>query len=697
MDGAYGTLLYDENRSDILPEEWNIIDPYKVTNITELYLNAGASIIKTNTFNCGPRWDSKYDWKNVILRAYCLQAFNFKFHEIAASIGPQKYSIIAGDKFSDVVEGYYEITKEHLLYKPDYILLETQIEARVIRAAIIGINKAVSEGQYKPKLIVNVCVKPNGTMQDGSDVKQVLNMALVMGASYVGVNCSSGAEIDYDLVQNLVNEVPNFVWCPNNGMPDENGYYSMASDVWAGYVNKLNNLAIVGGCCGTTPAHISQLKVKDILEVKLKHPKLFDEKFNIFGSKKFKSQVESDDWSGIFSRMLNLPNGLGIDVNLDDGVNDEQSRWNSLQGIQLITQTHPFMIDSESWKKWMLDVVEKCNGVVYFNSVVQNDNTQELILELNSYGIIPILRAKSHSVYDEKCFNLKDYEGVYLKDASVQVLGINDETIGNLINRISYNRTVLGISNATFALRGNSLRKEATRGVFNELKQIVDVVIGPEYLWDTVVSDSWLRNPNGFKLNEPDISEKELSIIRGDSSWIEMLNSSQEDMIIELTETLYKLGESFASGRVSLLQLVEAGNNANKLINLIPKVDVCGKQVIIATVEGDLHDIGKNITKLLLESAGYQVLDLGINVSVSDIIKAINTDTVAIAMSGLIAQSLSKMKENIKELRKVTSLPIFLGGAVVSEEFVSLHIKDNNIYYTTDGLSMASVLKSIAN
>lgn len=688
MDGAYGTNLPKGNSLEV----YNIEKPELVEALHSEYAKY-ADILKTNTFNVGPAWNSFYDWRAVIKKAY--QLVSGKGRKIAASIGPQTYSFIAGDSFSTVRRNYRLIALEHLKHNPDYILLETQIEARIVRAAVLGIKDALKSQDVNIPIIVNVCVTQQKLMQDGTVIDSVMSMLTVMGVQFIGINCSSGAELDYELASQLAIRYTNFVWCPNNGMPNADGQYNMKPEVWANYLNKVP-AAILGGCCGTTPEHIKLLRRVIRLKSKLQFsaPPLFDEKFNIFGSKRFKFLVENEDWTAITRIALDLPNEVGMDVNLDDGLGSQVRRWSELKKyLPLISQRHSVMIDTAEWDNFFYEIAEQCAGVVFFNSIKDGPAVSEEVQALNEYGIIPVVRASDDSQEAALLLASKRIVGACLKDSSMKVLGVSCQ-VQDQKNCFDRGSTICGISNGTFAIKGDSgLRKAATIQLYNELKPYT--VIGPLYLWDIMKADRWLKDPQSSSVVETSLSDEEYELVSGWSEEKEkQMLLNPELTVREFTETLYKLGDSFAEGRANLIQLAKAGETANNFISKLPKQETSKGEVIIATVKGDLHDIGKNITKMLLQSAGYQVKDLGVDVGVGDIIKSITESTVAIALSGLLAGALRVMQGSVEVIRKHSSLPIFLGGAVVSESFVQEHIKEKDVFYTTDGLSLAALLDS---
>ena len=288
LDGAMGTMIL--NFDNFREEKYKgCIDylvlrkPETVKNIHKMYLEAGSDIIETNTFGALDITLKDYGLENKafeINKAAALLArkavkeyrkenpFESRNLYVAGALGPSNKSLSSGNiTFEEMADTYYISTSGLLAGNVDIILFETVVDTESLKAAYSGLQKAMKEYYYVP-LMLSFALKDTGTTFTGQTIQELYDTAYYMNPISLGFNCAVGGEHTEKFIETL-NSISNIYtsFYPNAGLPDKNGKYEKTPDVLASETELFfqnNCLNIIGGCCGTTPEHIRQIKEKSI-------------------------------------------------------------------------------------------------------------------------------------------------------------------------------------------------------------------------------------------------------------------------------------------------------------------------------------------------------------------------------------------------------------------------------------------------
>lgn len=288
LDGAMGTMImnFDNFREEKYKEciDYLVLrKPETVKNIHKMYLEAGSDIIETNTFGALDITLKDYGLENKafeINKAAALLArkavkeyrkenpFESRNLYVAGALGPSNKSLSSGNiTFEEMADTYYISTSGLLAGNVDIILFETVVDTESLKAAYSGLQKAMKEYYYVP-LMLSFALKSTGTTFEGQTIQELYNTAYRMKPISIGFNCAVGGEHAEKFIETL-NNISNVYtsFYSNAGLPDKNGKYEKTPDIFASETEFLfqnNCLNIVGGCCGTTPEHIKQIKEKSI-------------------------------------------------------------------------------------------------------------------------------------------------------------------------------------------------------------------------------------------------------------------------------------------------------------------------------------------------------------------------------------------------------------------------------------------------
>ncbi|MFY4774302.1 methionine synthase [Metabacillus sp. RGM 3146] len=820
LDGAMGTMIQNANLTavDFGGEEYegcneylNITSPDTILRIHETYLQAKADIIETNTFGATSIVLDEYDLGHL---AYEL---NVKAAElarkaadaistpewprfVAGSMGPttKTLSVTGGATFDQLIECYEEQARGLIDGGADLLLLETSQDMLNVKAGYIGIKQAFENTSKELPLMISGTIEPMGTTLAGQSIESFYISLEHMKPICVGLNCATGPEFMTDHIRSLSDLSSTAVSCyPNAGLPDEEGNYHESAQSLAlkmrGFAEK-GWLNVVGGCCGTTPAHIKALAdavdglpprkpasehknhtvsgIEPLLYDDTMRPLFVGERTNVIGSRKFKRLIaESKFEEAAEIARLQVKNGAHvIDICLADPDSDEQANMEAFIVEVAKKIKAPLVIDSTDEK-----VIEKAlkhsQGKAIINSINLEDGEErfEAVVPLaKKYGAALVvgtidetgmaltaekkleIAIRSHDllvnkhgfdpsdiIFDPLVFPVGTGDQQYIGSANETIKGIK-----LIKKRLPRCLTILGVSNVSFGLP--PVGREILNAVYlyhctkagldyaivntEKLERYAsipedEITMADDLLFKT--DDQTLADFTNFyreKKKENKIPVQNLTLEERLALYV--VEGTKQGLIEDLDIALSIYSDPLEIINGPLMEgMAEVGTlfNANQLIvaevlqsaevmktavsHLEPhmeKKDDRGKgKILLATVKGDVHDIGKNLVEIILSNNGYNVVDLGIKVTPQVIIEAVRREKPdVIGLSGLLVKSAQQMVLTAQDLtQSEISVPIMVGGAALSRKFTDNKIapeyKGSVLYAkdAMDGLSLANRLR----
>ncbi len=705
----------------------------------------------------------------------------------------------------------------------DAIQLETFFDALNAKAALYALAQISGERNLDEPFpaIVSVSVSDrSGRTLTGQTIEAFYNSVRHYPLTAFGINCSLGAE---DMIP-IIKEISTYCECPvicypNAGLPNELGGYDETPEQMAEHVAKMaGSVNIIGGCCGTAPEHIKAiadvmsdvpareihersnfLKVSglDALDIDLRTRNFTNvgERNNVAGSRKFARLIASGDYeSALQIASDQIENGATIiDINMDDAMLDSAAE---MEKFVRWTQNDPavakaaLMIDSSHWET-ILAGLKNAQGKCIVNSISLKDGEEKFIekaREIHRLGAAMVIMAfdeKGQATdYDckvsicKRAYNLLIANGIEPQDVifDVNILSVGTgipehsryavdyiEAVRWIKDNLPGARTSGGVSNLSFAFRGNNIVREAMHSVFlyhaieagldmaimnpgmvqvydeiePELRKCVEDVIfdtdegaterliaKAQEIMDAVNLEKAGGKPAAKAEETKDgTTEERLSeaLVKGRTAGLaEDVLACLENMgsavkVIEgpLMEGMEKVGELFGAGKMFLPQVVKSAKVMRDAVAVLepymktsdnsdPSDDSAETQpsrpvIVNATVKGDVHDIGKNITGIVLSCNGFDIIDLGVMVDKETIIEeAVKRNAAIIGASGLITPSLFQMEELCRELaaRKM-DIPLFIGGATTSALHTAVKLAPlyEHVYYSPDASASAVMAK----
>ena len=750
FDGGMGSILQERGlAAGELPETWNITRPEEIQSIHRAYLDAGSDIINTNTFGANAL---KFpDNLREIVEAAVSNAKEARRQSgredayIALDLGPTGRLLQPmGDlPFEQAVELFGEVVRIGAAAGVDLVLIETMSDSYELKAAVL----AAKENCVLP-VLATVIFDENGKMLTGGTVDSVAAMLEGLRVDALGVNCGLGPKQMLPIVKRLteVSSLPVIV-NPNAGLPrSENGktVYDIDADEFAALMGEIADLGVqvLGGCCGTTPAHIRKMietcKGHYFVPVEPKHrtvvssfsqaveigqkPVIIGERINPTGKSKFKAALRENNIEYILSEGLaQEDNGAHIlDVNVGMPKIDEPAMMERvvtrLQGVTAL----PLQIDTSDTAA-MERGMRLYNGKPMINSVSGKRESMEAVFPLvKKYGGVVVgLTLDENGIPDSAEGRVQIAKKIY--DTAVQYgIGKEDIVIDGLAMTISSDsrsalvtletlrrvrdelggHTILGVSNISFGL---PQREIINANFFTMALQngLSCAIINPN-------ADVMMRAYRAFLAltdqdaqcagyiaaygNQPTVAPQAAadsaiplgeSIERGLQERAAQAAKAALQTVpplelvnTELIPALDRVGKGFEAGTVFLPQLLMSAEAAKAAFEVVKDAmrgapQATRGKIILATVKGDIHDIGKNIVKVLLENYGYQVLDLGKDVAPEVIVDtAIQEEVALIGLSALMTTTVVSMEQTIRLLReKKPDTKVVVGGAVLTQEY----------------------------
>jgi len=851
IDGAMGTMVQSYNlkesdfRGDRFKDHKNdlkgnneilsITRPDVVSEIHRSYLDAGSDIIETNTFSANSISQKDYNTEKLayelnrssaeIAKSEAIK-FTDKARFVAGAIGPtNRTASLSPDvnnpgyrniSFDLLRESYSEQVSGLIDGGVDLFLVETVFDTLNCKAALFAIGELLEQNNIDiPIFISGTITDASGRTLSGQTVEAFLYSILHANPLAVGLNCALGASEMRPWLSELSKSAALYVFAyPNAGLPNEFGEYDQSPGQMANEISgfaKEGLVNLVGGCCGTTPDHISAI-AESVSGIRSRNIPNIDnytrlsglepltirpesnfinigERTNVTGSSVFKRLIKNGDYEKALSVARDqVENGAQIiDINMDEGLLDSESVMETF--LRMIASEPdiskvPVMIDSSKWS--VLEIgLKNIQGKGIVNSISLKEGEDEFIRqakEIKKYGAAVIVMAFDENgqadTYDRKVeICLRAYSVLINKvrmngediifDPNIFAVATGIEEHNDYANAfIKASKTIKekmpevhvsgGVSNLSFSFRGNDAIRESMHSIFlyhaikagmdmgivnpgqltlyddinPELKELIENVILNRGDDNTARLVDVAGNYFGLKKQkEKDLSWRNVGInerlghalVEGITDYIDedteeaRRNFKSPIEVIEgpLMDGMNKVGDLFQSGKMFLPQVVKSARVMKKSVaHLIPYIDeekekfgtstTSNGKIVMATVKGDVHDIGKNIVGVVLGCNGYEIIDLGIMVPVEKIIQtAINEKADIIGLSGLITPSLDEMVSVAKEMeRKNLNIPLLIGGATTSRRHTAIKIEEQYSGFTvhvTDASRSVGVVGKLLN
>jgi 5-methyltetrahydrofolate--homocysteine methyltransferase len=848
LDGAWGTMLQgakltpEDYRGDLIgdheqdvtgdPDLLNLTRPDLILDVHRQYLAAGADITTTNTFTATSIGQADYGLEHLVremnvqgarLARQAADEAGGKY--VAGSIGPLNVTLSLSPRvddpayravtFDQVRAAYAEQISALAEGGVDLLLIETIFDTLNAKAAIAAAREVAP---HLPLWISVTIVDLSGRTLSGQTVEAFWRSIERAEPMVVGVNCSLGAAEMRPHVEELSKIANTYVAChPNAGLPNAFGGYDETPEETAGLVGEFAQsgmVNIVGGCCGTSPAHIAEIAatVAGLAPREIAPPAettrfsglepfaigpdtgfvMIGERTNVTGSAKFRRLVESDNYQGAVDVALEQVRGGAnlLDVNMDaDLLDSEQAMTTFLNLIATEPEVAriPVMIDSSKWT--VLEAGLKCvqgKGVV--NSISLKEGEEPFLAQarrIRDYGAGVVVMAfdeqgqadtterkvsicgRAYDLLVEKAGFAPD-DIIFDPNVLAVATGIPEhngyakafiDALPLIKARCPGARTSGGISNLSFSFRGNDVVREAMHSAFllyavragldmgivnagqlavyadipADLLELVEDVIfdrRPDAT-DRLVTFASTVTGSGTK-REIDLSWREQpvrerlshALVHGIVDFIEedteeaRLGLARPLEVIEgpLMDGMKIVGDLFGAGKMFLPQVVKSARVMKRSVaylepfmeaekeqaRLEGRVDTGRGQgkVVLATVKGDVHDIGKNIVGVVLGCNNYEVIDLGVMVPAAKILDtAVAEGADAVGLSGLITPSLDEMVAVGAEMqRRGLKLPLLIGGATTSRQHTAVRIApayDGTTVHVLDASRVVGVVSDL--
>ncbi len=861
LDGAMGTMIQqhklEENdfrgsqfqnpKKDLKGnnELLSITRPEIIEQIHWDFLAAGSDIIETNTFSATTVAQADYGLESIVddlniesakLARRVVDRFMAENPGrecfVAGAIGPTNRTLSLSPKtedpayramnFEQMVAAYYQQVEKLVKGGVDVLLPETTFDTLNLKAAIFAIEKFFETQDERLPVMLSITITDRaGRTLSGQTPEACWYSVQHAKPLSIGVNCALGANEMRPHVQSLSRVADCYISCyPNAGLPNPlapTGYDETPEDTSSQLESfaKEGLLNLVGGCCGTTPAHIKAV-VDRLRDIKPRDPNeherdeylftcsgleavtlpygdapflMVGERTNVTGSPRFRKLIKEENYEEALKvARQQVENGAQlIDINFDEGLLDSEQcmrHFLNLLASEPGISKAPIMIDSSKWS--VIEAVLQCaQGKCVVNSISLKEGEDKFIEQARLcmlYGAAVVVMA-----FDEKGQAATCDEKIRIAERAFGILtekvGMNPadiifdlniltvatgmeehnnyavdfiEAVREVKKRCPGARTSGGVSNISFSFRGKNLVREAMHSAFlyhatragldmgivnagmleiyedipKELLDKVEDVLLNRHADATENLIDYAETLDHTKKKETDNSklkwreetvEKRLeySLIKGITDYvIEDTEEARQNYerplhVIEgpLMDGMKVVGKLFGEGKMFLPQVVKSARVMKKAVgHLIPFMEEESKgqkkknagTFLIATVKGDVHDIGKNIVGVVLGCNDYEVIDLGVMVDCNTILeKAAEVGADIIGLSGLITPSLDEMIFNAKEMQKRgLKVPLLIGGATTSRMHTAVKISphyDGPVVHVTDASLVTGVCSSLLN
>ncbi len=820
LDGAMGTAIQARHLTaedfggahlEGCNENLVLTRPDVVLDIHRGYLEVGADIIETNTFGGTP----------IVLAEYGLQDQVHQLNETAArlakqaaaelstpnrprfvagSMGPttKAISVTGGITFDQLIEGFHDQAAGLVAGGADILIVETQQDTRNVKAALIGIWRLFDEIGFKVPMMVSGTIEAMGTMLAGQTVEAFSTSVMHAELLSVGLNCATGPEFMTDRIRSLAELAETRVSCiPNAGLPNEDGIYLETPESMATTLARFVDHAwinLVGGCCGTTPAHIralAQMVEGKRPRVPVKHhrslfsgidfveasddqrPLIVGERTNEVGSRKFKRLISEEKYeeAAEIARQQVKGGAQICDVNLQNADREELYDVDRFYEKMIRVVKAPTMIDTTD-PVAIERALTYCQGKSIINSINLEDGLDkfERVTPLaRKYGAALIVgcidedKEQAQAITRERKLEIarrsvkllnEDY-GIRTEDIIIDPLvfpcatgdanyvGSAVETIEGvrlIKQEIPYVKTILGISNVSFGL------PDAGREVLNSVflyhctKAGLDLAIvnsekleryasipeqerrlSEDLLWNRG-DDPIFAFAAHFRSATSRQKKKASDLPLDDRIGNYIIEGTKEGLIADLEVKrkeaapmdiingplmagMSEVGRLFNNNELIVAEVLQSAEAMKAAVSYLEQfmeksADSSRGRIILATVKGDVHDIGKNLVDIILSNNGYQVVNLGIKVPPEILIQAVREHRPdAIGLSGLLVKSAQQMVLTAEDLKDAgIDQPLLVGGAALSDRFTRGKIAPaygGTVVYANDAMNGLDILNKL--
>ncbi len=855
LDGAMGTMIqrYKLTESDYRGERFkdfpvllkgnndllSLTRPDIIGEIHRAYLEAGADIIETNTFNATRVSMSDYHMQEYAremnlaaaqLAREAADEYTVKTPDkprfVAGSIGPTNKTTSMSPNvedpmyraltFDELKSAYREQIEALVEGGVDLLLVETIFDTLNAKAAVFAAKEVIGDKDIPIILSVTLSDKAGRTLS-GQTLSAFVTSVSHAGPLAIGLNCSFGAADMKPYLKELGRIAPFCISAyPNAGLPNQLGEYDETPERMAGQIKEYIDeglVNIVGGCCGTTPAHIAEygklvegkqphqpasapayLHLSGLEDLEVSPDINFlniGERCNVAGSRKFLRLIQEKKYDEALdiARKQVEDGAQVLDINMDDGLLDgvqEMTNFLNLLASDPDVARVPVMIDSSKWE--VIEAGLKCTqGKSIVNSISLKNGEGEFLHHadlVQKYGAAVVVMAfdekgqadtferrievcsRAYKLLTEHGFDPKDI--IFDPNVLAIATGMDEhnnyavdfiDTVRWIKANLPHAKVSGGVSNLSFSFRGNNYIREAMHSVFlyHAIQAGLDMgIVNPaqsviyEDIPDdvrTLIEDVVLnrRSDAGERLTEyaqqnkneqpSETSHSETpewrslpvderlshALVKGISDFLEediaeaLKNYPRAVDIIDkpLMAGMNKVGDLFGSGKMFLPQVVKAARTMKKAVAILqPTIEAekssgggsqkAGK-ILLATVKGDVHDIGKNIVSIVLACNNYEIVDLGVMVPPEKIIEAVHREQPDIVgLSGLITPSLEEMSIVAAEMEKAGfSIPLLIGGATTSKLHTALKIEpkysQGAVVYVKDASQSPAAVANLLN
>ncbi|MBB1489167.1 methionine synthase [Oceanospirillum sediminis] len=852
LDGGMGTMIqgYKLTEEDFRGERFKdwpsdiqgnndllvLTRPDVIKAVHLAYLDAGADILETNTFNATRLSQSDYGMEELV---YELNVAAARLARAAAdektAQEPEKPRFVAGVlgptsrtaslspdvndpgfrniDFDTLAENYREATKGLIEGGADIILIETIFDTLNAKAAIFAVQDVFEElGIELPIMISGTITDASGRTLSGQTTEAFWNSIRHAKPLSVGLNCALGATELRPYLEELSNKADTYVSAhPNAGLPNEFGEYDQSGKEMAAIIDEFaasGFVNIIGGCCGTSPEHISAIaktvakhkprqiptiepacRLSGLEPFNIEKDSLFvnvGERTNVTGSARFKRLIVEEDYdTALEVAQEQVENGAQvIDINMDEGMLESQSAmvtFLNLVASEPEISKVPIMIDSSKWE--IIEAGLKCvQGKPVVNSISLKEGEEafrhhaKLCMRYGAAIIVMAFDEEGQADTFERKVEIckRSYEVLVndigfpaediIFDPNIFAVATGIEEHNNYaVDFIEATRWITdnlphamvsgGVSNVSFSFRGNNPVREAIHSVFlyhaikegmtmgivnasqlavyddlpEELREYVEDVVlnrredGTDRLLE--IADKYRGSGAEEKKEDqewrswPTNKRIEHALVKGITNFIvedteaARLEADRPIQVIEgpLMDGMNVVGDLFGAGKMFLPQVVKSARVMKQAVaHLVPFIEAeksgaveSNGKIIMATVKGDVHDIGKNIVGVVLQCNNYEVIDLGVMVPAEKILQVAKEENAdIIGLSGLITPSLDEMVHIAKEMeRQDFHIPLMIGGATTSKAHTAVKIdpqyKKGPVIYVTDASRAVGVASQL--
>lgn len=666
----------------------------------------------------------------------------------------------------------------------DLLLLETCFDALNIKAQLSGIREAMAERNLDVPVVVSMTLSDaSGRLLSGHTPEAVLTMIENFNPAAVGFNCGAGPESLVPHLRRLAAVSPYpVIFYPNAGLPDRLGNYSQTAESFSQVIGPLLNegsLNIIGGCCGTDPSHITAVaKIAKDAPVHLPSasplPWLagmeefhddrgfinIGERCNVAGSRKFLRLIKEGNANEALAiaRKQVDDGAMILDINVDDGMldsNQEMMKFLRLLGSDPLASSVPWMIDSSQFSV-IQTALHNVPGKPIINSISLKHGERQFLDEarcIHSHGAAVVVMAFDEHGQADTCHRkieicrrayrlLTEKAGINPRDIIFDpnvltvATGIPEhdryaldfiEAVRWIKQNLTGAKTSGGISNLSFAFRGNNFVRQAMHSAFlyHAIKAGLDMAIMdpgakvtyddiPDELLEAIEDVIFARRPDATErltsiagdyamdtAKSPEAASPEVSddvderlchaLMSGNDAGLQpdlmesVSRHGSANAVVEgpLMAGMERVGKLFETGRMFLPQVVKSARVMHRAVEILKPLLESDRDksatkglVIVATVKGDVHDIGKNIAAVVMRCNNFEVVDLGVQVDAETIVReACRLKPDFIGLSGLISPSLDEMANVAAALQRAgLRIPLLLGGAATSDLHTAVKI-----------------------